>query len=157
MKIIGLPVVYVASILLFIFVILVIRVLVKAAGASESSRYFSKRPLSEIEQNMYWKLSKAYEGEKIILSQVAFSSFIGATGTGKNRNSKFYKARQKVADFVICNKDFSVHAIVEVDDKTHNVLKDAARDLITEEAGIRTFRVEAKALPSIEELKAAIQ
>lgn len=67
------------------------------------------------------------------------------------------RARQKVADFVICNKDFSIIAIVEVDDSTHSAEKDKARDAITESAGIPTYRIEAKKLPSAEELKEAMK
>ncbi len=94
--------------------------------------------------------------EKVVLAQVSFSSFITVPGRSKASFALFARARQKVADFVICNKDFSIHAIVEVDDKTHKTDKDKYRDEITEQAGFKTFRIEAKALPSAEELRAAI-
>lgn len=117
------------------------------------SKYKSKKPLSNIEQITYWKLVEAVNNEKIVLSQVAFSSFIRTEGDRSEAISKFYKARQKVADFVICNKDFSISAIVEIDDKTHNKEKDEARDAMTKEAGIRTVRFEAKNLPTMEEIR----
>jgi hypothetical protein len=121
------------------------------------STYKQKGLLSNPEQVMYWRLVEAYGNEKVIFSQVAFSQLIGVHGGTKNeRYSKFAKARQKVADFVICNKDFSLYAIVEVDDKTHDAEKDAARDAITKEAGIKTFRFEVKSLPDSKTLRKAI-
>jgi hypothetical protein len=115
-----------------------------------------KEPLTKIEQVAYWRLVEAVGSDKIVLPQVAFSSFLVAKGERKAKYALFGRVRQKVADFVICNKDFSIHAIVEVDDKTHNKENDAKRDEYTEQVGIKTYRIEAKQLPSIEELRNAI-
>ena len=41
---------------------------------------------------------------------------------------------------------------VEVDDSSHDEERDAARDEITEEAGIKTYRYRAIALPTHEEI-----
>lgn len=141
--------------LIFIGIVLLLLAVIKNKKIGDSS-YKHREPLTEIEQVAFWRLKEAMGEDKVVLAQVAFSSFIRTSGNRKAANSKFYKAKQKVADFVICNKDFSIHAIVEVDDKTHSAEKDKARDAITEEAGIKTFRVEAKALPSVNELRKAI-
>ena len=109
-----------------------------------------------VEQIAYWRIKEAVGEDGIVLAQVAFSSFIQTSGDKKKGYSKFNQARQKVADFVICDKDFSIFAIIEIDDKTHNKEKDIARDAITEEAGIKTYRLEAKYLPTADEIRKAI-
>ena len=147
----------------FAFIAIVLISLAKSGKSKKSGlvldgAYFQKRPLSNVEQIAYWRIVEAVGPEKVVLSQVAFSAFIGAKGGDKRSNfSKWAAARQKVADFVICNKDFSIFAIVEVDDATHSAEKDRLRDAITEEAGIKTYRIEAKALPSVNELRKSIK
>lgn len=125
--------------------------------ASEGCEYWAKKPLSEVEQIAYWRIKEACGDDKVVLSQVAFSSFIKTKGRDKAARSGYARARQKVADFVICNKDFSIFAIVEIDDSTHSAEKDRKRDVITESAGITTYRLEAKALPGVGELKEAMK
>jgi len=141
-------------ILVVALVVLIIRdVWKKISGGS----YIQRKVLSNPEQVAYWRLAEAFENEKVIFSQVAFSQFIGVEGgTAKQRFAKFARARQKVADFVICNKDFSIYAIVEIDDKTHDKEKDRTRDAITEEAGIKTFRFEARRLPDSQGIRKVI-
>lgn len=117
------------------------------------AKLIGKKPLTEVEQIAYWRLKEAAGEEKIVLCQVAFSSILKPVKNDKNSFIKFNKIRQKVADFVICNKDLSIYAIVEIDDKTHSKIKDEDRDKITSEAGIKTLRFEAKKLPSLEILR----
>lgn len=141
---------------LVIFSILVL-LLVTAKPKINTSEFYGIKPLSKVEQVAYWRLVEACGPDKIILAQVAFSSFIRRKGGDrKGRASNFGKARQKVADFVICNKDFSIFAIVEIDDKTHTKEKDEARDRITEAAGFKTFRVLAEELPTAIEFRSAL-
>ncbi|HZV63214.1 MAG TPA: DUF2726 domain-containing protein [Methylophilaceae bacterium] len=145
-----------SSIGLVIFAVLVL-LLVTAKPRTNTSEFYGTKPLSEMEQVAYWRLVEACGTDKIILSQVAFSRFIRTKGGNrKGRASNFGKARQKVADFVICNKDFSIFAIVEIDDKLHNKEKDEARDKITKAAGFKTIRVLAKELPNAMEFRRAL-
>ena len=145
-----------SSIGLVVFAVLVL-LLVTAKPRTNTSEFYGTKPLSEIEQIAYWRLVEACGTDKIILAQVAFSSFIRTKGGDhKGRASNFGKARQKVADFVICNKDFSIFAIVEIDDKTHIKVKDEARDRITAAAGFKTIRVLAKELPTAIEFRCAL-
>ncbi|HYN53560.1 MAG TPA: DUF2726 domain-containing protein [Methylotenera sp.] len=120
------------------------------------AKLVSKIPLSEIEQVAYWRIKEAAGEDKIVMCQVAFSSFLKAERNSKEGFAKFATARQKVADFVICNKDFSIFAIIEIDDSTHNTDKDSRRDAITGEAGIKTYRYQARKLPSVDEMKKEI-
>ena len=140
--------------LMILIVIIAMQSFVKKNQIEDTStKYEGKRPLSQVEQIAFIKIKSAIDEEKFLLSQVAFSSFIKVTGDKKKAFAKFSKARQKVADFVVCNKDFSIHSIIEIDDRTHNKEKDDARDSITREAGFKTLRYKAKELPSIEQLR----
>ena len=52
---------------------------------------------------------------------------------------------QKIVDFVLEDRsNGKVIALVELDDRTHNVAKDRARDAITSAAGYETIRIPAK-------------
>lgn len=113
--------------------------------------------MNEMEQAFYLRLVEAFSGEKIVLAQVAFSSFIDAQGGSKGENfTKYALARQKVADFVICNKDFSIHAIVEITGGAYSVIRDSGRDLIAEEAGLKSYSFNVGSLPGIAEIKEQI-
>lgn len=136
---------------------LVVLLLVTAKPRTNTSEFYGTKPLSEVEQITYWRLAEACGTDKIILAQVAFSAFIRTKGGDrKGRTSNFGRARQKVADFIICNKDFSIFVIVEIDDKTHIKEKDEARDRITKAAGFRTLRVLANEIPTAIEFRTAM-
>lgn len=119
----------------------------------EESTLFLKRPLTSPEQAFYWRLLKAFP-DKLILPQVSFSRFLYAKGKSKKANfSKFSRVRQKVADYVICDKAFNVLGIIELDDTSHNLEKDRQRDNFLNEAGIRVFRFNVAQIPDTEKLQ----
>lgn len=65
-------------------------------------------------------------------------------------------------DFLICQKDSSIIAAIELDDKTHNQESrkeaDTKKDKALESANIRIIRWNVKAIPDSEEIhKALIQ
>jgi hypothetical protein len=122
-----------------------------------NASFSKKNVLTTVEQNAYWKIIEAAGNDKIVLAQVSFSSFLKTSGDAKDRRVLFNTARQKVADFVICNKGFEVLKVIEIDDKSHNKDKDSKRDEITEKAGIKTLRYEATNLPSVEDLRKDLQ
>ncbi len=78
---------------------------------------------------------------------------------GGNDRENFRKrltARQKVADFVVCDRDFQVVTVVKCDDASHDGEKDRKRDEIVREAGAPTIRWRATKQPSREEIRKAI-
>ena len=50
--------------------------------------------------------------------------------------------RQKVADFLVCRRDFTIAAVVELDDRSHRNKheQDKARDEVCKQAGLLVFR-----------------
>jgi very-short-patch-repair endonuclease len=61
------------------------------------------------------------------------------------------------ADFVICKKDASVLAVIELDDATHDradrQAADAKKSKALADAKIQLIRWQAKSLPSLEQIK----
>lgn len=109
--------------------------------------------LTAREQRMYWRIQEALAGKYVILAQVAFSQMVQAKGgNAKERYALFGKVRQKVADYVICRSDFSIVAVIELDDSSHDhkLDQDAQRDAYLKEAGIPTLRW--RSLPSAAEI-----
>ncbi len=64
---------------------------------------------------------------------------------------------QKIIDFVICDRStLEPVAIVELDDRTHRVHKDVARDEMSTEAGYRVLRWDSRSKPSPAQIAAAV-
>ncbi len=94
------------------------------------------------------KLLSAFP-DLFIFSQVSFSRFIDAkNGNRKENFARFAEVRQKVADYLICSKDFDIITAIELDDRSHQPEKDKNRDALLTEAGIPTLRRYLKDLPS---------
>ncbi len=103
-----------------------------------------RHPLTPPEQALYWALSKV-SSDLLVLPQVSFSAFLRTTGPDNKANFRlFNRVRQKVADFVICDKSFNVVKIIELDDSSHSAEKDVARDTLLAQAGIPVVRLNVK-------------
>lgn len=110
-----------------------------------------KRLMTDREQAMYNRLVETFP-EHVPLSQVSLGALMTARTTAtRNRFDR------KIADFVLCNKAFSVLAVIELDDASHRSkgAKDNARDKLLNEAGYKTLRF--KNVPDSADLKAALQ
>lgn len=116
----------------------------QAEAISPLSVFHSKPPLSQREATCYWALANHLNGHYIVLPQVAFSAFLRVEGgDSKSNYRRFATMRQKVADFLIVRSDFSIVALIELDDSTHANKKEAdqQRDAAIKQAGIRVFRI----------------
>lgn len=144
------------NILLILIVVFVIALILQQIKTKKNSKFFPKKPLSEPEQILYWKLRKALP-EHVVLAQVSFSRFLYTKGaTAKDNFWRSARARQKVADFVVCDKTFRMLAVIELDDSTHSKEKDKIRDEILKEAGFRTVRWNVNKMPTEEEIQKTI-
>ena len=89
-----------------IFIVIAALALAAFKPKTKNAKFSAKIPLSKPEQILYYLLVRALPNH-IVLAQVAFSRFLKTTGGSKKENyGKFATARQKVADFLICNKNF---------------------------------------------------
>lgn len=123
--------------------------------AALGPRFVPRKVLTVPEQTLYHRLKAALPYE--VLAQVAFSQFIGVKGGSRKANfAKFGTARQKVADFVICRRDLSILAVVELDDRSHTRKRDQAKNAVLEEAGIPIIRWHVKDMPDRERIRKAV-
>jgi len=119
------------------------------AGDDEAWPFFLRRPLSRPEQVLYFRLRNALP-EHIVLAQVQLSRFLGV-----KRGHNFYAWNNRIdrlsADFLICSKDASVVAAIELDDKSHEFEHrqriDAKKEKALTSAGVRLIRWRTVSLP----------
>jgi very-short-patch-repair endonuclease len=110
----------------------------------------ARRPLTANEQKMFFRLQQALP-ERIVLAQVSFSALLNAKNWA-TRNT----FNRKMADFVICDRAFTVLAVVELDDSSHDGRKtaDASRDALLEAAGYKVLRW--RGIPDATAIQAAL-
>ena len=123
--------------------------------APSATGYAQARPLSELEQMLYWRLVEALP-ECVVLSQVSFRSFVrpadGKTANPRTRAIYFRMAQQSI-DFLVCLKDFTVVATVELDESIDGSRRDPTRDELLRAAGIEPLHIRAENIPSVEALR----
>ncbi|WP_018985517.1 DUF2726 domain-containing protein [Methylophilus methylotrophus] len=117
--------------------------------------YYVKKPLSQPEQILYFRLIEALP-DKIVLAQVQLSRFLGVK-KGFDYQSWINRVNRMSADFVICNKDSSVLAVIELDDSTHESssrqLQDQKKNQVLASANIKLIRWHVKSIPDVENIK----
>lgn len=148
------------SIVIVVIAVFVVLVMLKSSSNdSDKDRklpeFYRKSLLSEIEQILYHRLVKAFP-DKLILAQVQVSQIVRIQ-KGPLWQSWFNKISRKSVDFLICQKDFSIIAAIELDDSSHDTeerkAKDADKDTALKRAGIRIIRCRTRQLPDLREIQ----
>jgi very-short-patch-repair endonuclease len=114
--------------------------------------FYAKRPLTQPEQVLYHRLIAALP-EHIVLAQVQVSRVLGV-----KKGFNFYEWNNRINrlsyDFVVCKKDSTVLAVIELDDRSHEAANraetDRKKEKATADAGIRLIRWHVRSLPSEE-------
>jgi very-short-patch-repair endonuclease len=148
--------------LIVVIAVIVVLAVLKAkspgGGADEVWPFYAKKPLSQPEQVLYFRLIQALP-EHIVLAQVQLSRLLGVK-KGNNYQAWFNRINRMSADFVVCNKDSSIVAVIELDDSTHQKedrqAADAKKDKALTSAGIRIVRWQAKSIPDIATIQSTI-
>lgn len=121
--------------------------------------FYAKKPLSQPEQILYFRLVQALP-DHIILSQVQLSRLLGVK-KGNNYQSWLNRINRMSADFVVCNKDSSIAAVIELDDSSHHSkdrqAADIKKDKALKSAEIKIIRWQVKSIPDISAIQAAIK
>jgi hypothetical protein len=119
--------------------------------------FYVKRPLSPPEQILYRRLLSALP-EHFVLAQVQVSRVLGVQ-KGFNFHEWNNRINRLSYDFVVCTKDSTVLAAIELDDKSHEaasrVETDRKKEKATRDAGVRLIRWHVKALPDQAAIQAA--
>ena len=131
----------------------------RAGQAMDHWPVFPKKVLSPVEQQLYHRLLRAYP-DHVVLAQVAFSQLVGVK-KGENFTPIWNRYNRLTADFVVCNKDFSIAAVLELDDRSHDnpARQDADRRkaAICEAARIPLHRLNVNPLPNESVLRELLQ
>jgi Protein of unknown function (DUF2726) len=137
---------------LLIALAIAITILKKRSSSGDSKEpwpYYVKRPLTQPEQVLYHRLIKALP-EHIVLAQVQVSRVLGVK-KGFNFNEWNNRINRMSYDFVVCTKDSTVLAAIELDDKSHEansrIKTDFKKDKATSDAGVHLIRWHVKSLP----------
>lgn len=146
--------------ILIIFIGVVLLVIKKAKKRSSISvvpwPFYARRPLSNPEQVLYFRLCTALP-EHIVLAQVGLSRILGVK-KGNNFGEWYNRINRMSADFVICSRDSTIEAVIELDDASHRnaqrQVADAKKDKALSSAGIRIVRWQAKCIPNEATIKA---
>lgn len=117
--------------------------------------YAPKALLTPNEREFFGRLCRALP-EFHVFTQVAMSAIVDTArmAPASVRTSARNRFDRKVIDYVVVRRpSFEVVAIIELDDRTHDSERDAARDKITSAAGYRTVRFHSRRKPDVSEIR----
>jgi len=125
--------------------------------APNKNGFIQKRIMTSNEIEFLHRLTGALPGF-YVFPQVAMGAIIKPDVKGDNR--EYFRLRgkfsQKIIDYIVCDKEMKIIAIVELDDKTHNSKRDKIRDDMVGSAGYRCIRWNSKNKPNEKIIKKTI-
>jgi very-short-patch-repair endonuclease len=130
----------------------------KAGGAEGDWPFYAKKLLTQPEQVLYFRLVKALP-DAIVLAQVQLSRLLGVK-KGADAQGWLNRINRMSADFVVCQKDATVLAVIELDDASHRgerrAAADAKKDKALAAAGIKLIRWQVREMPDEARILAAL-
>lgn len=140
------------AIILVVLAAIVLAILKKRGETSVTDGpwpFYAKKPLTQPEQILYHRLVAAMP-ECIVLAQVQLSRVLGVK-TGFNFNTWNNRISRMSIDFLVCLKDSTIVAAIELDDSTHKkasrIEADAKKDKALSDAGVALIRWHVGSLP----------
>jgi very-short-patch-repair endonuclease len=129
-----------------------------AAAVDAPWPFYAKKPLTSPEQVLYFRLLRAFP-EHIVLAQVALSRILGVK-KGNNFSRWFNRINRMTADFILCAKDATILAVIELDDSSHGKAgrrdADARKDKALQSAGISVVRWNVKSMPDEDTMRSIL-
>ena len=130
-----------------------------SSGANDAPwPFYAKKPLSQAEQVLYHRLVAAMP-ECIVLSQVQLSRILGVK-KGFNYREWNNRIDRMSLDFLVCLKDSTIVAAIELDDKTHEkasrIQADAKKERALSAAGVALIRWRVSELPDENVIRQAL-
>jgi hypothetical protein len=135
-----------------------LRGFIRVRTNSKQWPFYARKLMSQPEQALYHRLVRALP-DYIVLAQVQVSRVLGV-----RKGARFHEWNNRINrlsyDFVVCARDSSVLAAIELDDKSHEAelraRTDAKKDKATQDAGIRMIRWKVSAMPSEAAIREAL-
>lgn len=129
-----------------------------AEEGNEQWPYYAKTVLSQPEQALYHRLVAALP-EHIVLAQVQLSRVLGVK-KGFDLNAWSNRINRMSYDFLVCQKDFGVIVVIELDDRSHEkaprIETDRKKNRATAAASIPLIRWQVSALPDETSIRQAL-
>jgi hypothetical protein len=147
---------------LFLAILTIAYILIKkrlpVEEGDEQWPYYAKTVLSQPEQALYHRLVAALP-EHIVLAQVQVSRVLGVK-MGFDLNAWNNRISRMSYDFLVCQKDFGVIAVIELDDRSHEkaprIETDRKKNRATAAASIPLIRWHVSALPDETSIRQAL-
>lgn len=129
------------------------------SGASDTPwPFYAKKLLSQPEQVLYHRLVAAMP-ECMVLAQIQLSQVVGVK-KGYNFHEWSNRINRMSLDFLVCLKDSTIVAAIELDDKTHERASrldaDAKKQRALSAAGVALVRWNVSALPDETAIRQAL-
>jgi very-short-patch-repair endonuclease len=151
----------ITSVLLMVAIaaVLLLALKIEKKPAGETWPFYERRVMSKPEQVLYFRLVEVLP-ECIVLAQVQLSRVLGVK-KGHNFRQWLNRIDRKSLDFLICLKDCSVVAAIELDDSTHDrddrKKADRDKERALASAGVKLIRWQARSLPDVETIREAFK
>jgi len=151
--------IFVLVIIVIIAVIAMLVIAVRSKTGSSQKQYQQSPLMTDNEKEFLNRLVTALPNH-FVFAQVGMGALL-EPNFRKSDRSNYQRVRnsyvQKLVDYVVCDKELNVVALIELDDKTHNAKKDADRDAMTNEAGYYVIRWNSKSKPTTVEIAEEIE
>ncbi len=150
----------IAFVVAVVVVIAILLAHIRSSGSSSAGPwpYYLKTVLSRPEQTLYHRLVKALP-DHIVLAQVQVSRVLGVK-KGFNFAEWNNRVNRLSYDFLVCNKDGTAVAAIELDDRSHEAAEraetDGKKDKATAAAGLKMIRWHVRSLPDEAAIRAAV-
>lgn len=135
--------------ILGLLVVLAIAIRMRSSGMS-SWPFYQKRPMTQAEQMLYFRLVKALP-DHLVLAKVHLESFLGVK-KGYRASSWSRRIGRSSVDFLVCTRDATIVVAIDLDGKTPETPKRQAenrrKDLALASAGIKLVRWHVRSMPT---------
>ena len=146
------------ALIVALFVLRVIHALARRREDDGRWPFAEQKPLTRVEQVLYYRLVQTLP-EHVVLAQVPLSRFLRVR-KGRTWMEWHNRISQKSIDYLVCERDFSIVAAIELDDKSHDSanrsVADATKARALAAAQVPLVRWRATALPDVETIRAVI-
>ena len=153
---------YIIDVWIFVFVVVFLAFFFRLIRKYTVFRYkYSGKLLSNAERSFFLVLKQSLsEDDYEIFVKVRIADILTPVRTLISRDwfTSFYKISSKHFDYVLCDKEtLAVVAVIELDDKSHNLIKTRARDTFVEKAcktaGLKLIRFPCRANYQLESIR----